>query len=189
MTNGLTPQYLTNLVPQRLQEIAGRRQRNEDDFVTPRSKTNLYQNSFLQKTVRDLNNLPIEIVSASSLNSFKNLITRNLMKPPKYYYEGDRRAQILHTLLRLGCSSLNYDLFKNHVADTNKWNCGLIESAEHFLLHCARYDNIKFVTLHKITLAYDTETLLKGNNLYSVRDNEEIYNYVHEFILKSAQFT
>ena len=172
MTNGLTPQYLTNLVPQRVHEVAGRRLRNDDNFVTPRSKTNLYQNSFLPKTVRDWNDLPIEIKSASSLNSFKNLINRNLTKPPKYYYEGERRAQILHTRLRLGCSSLNYDLFKNHVSDTDKCNCGLIESSEHFLLHCARYDNIRFETLHKITLAYDTETLLKGNNLYSDRDNE-----------------
>ena len=189
MTNGLTPQYLTNLVPQRVHEVAGRRLRNDDDFVTPRSKTNLYQNSFLPKTVRDWNDLPIEIKSASSLNSFKNLINRNLTKPPKYYYEGERHAQILHTRLRLGCSSLNYDLFKNHVSDTDKCNCGLIESSEHFLLHCARYDNIRFETLHKITLAYDTETLLKGNNLYSDRDNEEIFHYVHEFILKSARFT
>ena len=86
-------------------------------------------------------------------------------------------------------SSLNYDLFKNHVPDTDKCNYGLIESSEHFLLHCARYDNIRFETLHKITLAYDTETLLKGNNLYSDRDNEEIFHYVHEFILKSARFT
>ena len=173
----------------RVHEVAGRRLRNDDDFVTPRSKTNLYQNSFLPKTVRDWNNLPIEIKSASSLNSFKNLINRNLTKPPKYYYEGERRAQILHTRLRLGCSSLNYDLFKNHVSDTDKCNCGLIESSEHFLLRCARYDNIRFETLHKITLAYDTETLLKGNNLYSDRDNEEIFHYVHEFILKSARFT
>ena len=111
-----------------------------------------------------------------------------LTKPPKYYYEGDSRAQILHTRLRLGCSSLNYDLFKNHVSDTDKCNCGLIESSDH-LLHCARYDNIRSETLHKITLAYDTETLLKGYNLYSDRDNEEIFHYVHEFILKSARFT
>ena len=71
MTNGLTPQYLTDLVPQRVHEVAGRRLRNDNDFVTPRSKTNLYQNSFLPKTVRDWNNLPIGIKSASSLNSFK----------------------------------------------------------------------------------------------------------------------
>ena len=71
----------------------------------------------------------------------------------------------------------------------DKCNCGLIESPEHFLLHCDRYDNIRFETVHKITLAYDTETLLKGNNLYSDRDNEEIFHYVHEFILKSDRFT
>ena len=93
MTNGLTPQYLTILVPQRVNEVAGRRLRNDDNFVTPRPKTNLYQNSFLSKTVRNWNNLPIEITSASSLNSFKTLINRNLTKPPKYYYEGDRQAK------------------------------------------------------------------------------------------------
>ena len=154
MTNGLTPQYLTNLVPQRVHEVARRRLRNDDDFVTPCSKTNLYQNSFLPKTVRDWNDLPIEIKSASSLNSFKNLINRNLTKPPKYYYEGERRAQILHTRLRLGCSSLNYDLFKNHVSDTDKCNCGLIESSEHFLLHCANLIQFNQYNLIRLKMVF-----------------------------------
>ena len=65
--------------------------------------------------------------------------------------------------------------------------CGLYESSTHFVFHRARYDNITFETLHNIS--YYTETLLKGYNLYSDRDNEEIFHNVHEFILKSVRFT
>ena len=49
MTNCLTPQYLTNLVQQRIHEVAGRRLRNEDDFDTPRSKQTFIKTRFCQK--------------------------------------------------------------------------------------------------------------------------------------------
>ena len=67
-----------------------------------------------------------------------------------------------------------------------EWN---LLNISYYIVQDTLDDNIRFETLHKITLADDTETLLKGNNLYRDRDNEEIFKYVHEFILNSARFT
>ena len=60
MTRGIAPQYLNELVPQRVHQASGRNLRNNDDFLIPRSRTNLYDKSFLPQTIRDWNNLPTE---------------------------------------------------------------------------------------------------------------------------------
>ena len=67
-------------------------------------------------------------------------------------FNGDRKAQILHACLRLGCSSLNADLFNNHISMTNKCSCGSIETAEHFLLHCRKYTSLRDETINTINV-------------------------------------
>ena len=52
------------------------------------------------------------------LASFKHLLDQGKTKVPKYYYQGERNAQVLHARLRLGCSSLNADLYNNHISET-----------------------------------------------------------------------
>ena len=66
-------------------------------------------NSFLPSTSRDWNNLLAEAKQLSFINSFKYYLKKDKPSVPKYHYYGSRKAQILHTRLRTGCSSLNLD--------------------------------------------------------------------------------
>ena len=59
---------------------------------------------------------------------FKRYLCKDTGVTPPYMYFGERRCQILHTRLRLGCSSLNFDLFKNHLRDDDKCACGSPET-------------------------------------------------------------
>ena len=73
----------------------------------------LYQNSFLIQTIKDGNALPDNVKLINSNMEFKRYLCKDTGVTPPYMYFNERRCQILHTRLRLGCSSLNSDLFKN----------------------------------------------------------------------------
>ena len=59
-------------------------------------------------------------------------------KPPSYYNTGTRIGQILQARLRLGCSSLNADLYRKNIVPSPTCACGGFESAYHFFFACPR---------------------------------------------------
>ena len=94
MMNGLAPEYLNRLVPSLVQDTSRYSLRNSNNLNTVRSNSNLYYNSFVPSTIRMWNNLPLLVRNSTSLNEFKKNISGQSVKPPEYYYFGDRRAQI-----------------------------------------------------------------------------------------------
>ena len=53
---------------------------------------------------------------------------------------GNRYSSVMHARLRNNCSSLNNDLFINHVRHNPlcEW-CDVMEDATHFFFHCIKY--------------------------------------------------
>ena len=115
--------------------------------------------------------LPDNIKLINSNAEFKRYLYKDARVIPPYFYSGERRCQILHTRLRLGCSSLNSDLFKNHLRDNDSCACGSPETAEHFLCICSNYDNIRRTTLQQIQVPFNTNILLCGCPLYDNQTN------------------
>ena len=132
MVKGYAPSYLQIIVPPSVHQVSQRNLRNNQNLTVPRARTNLYNNLFIPLATREWNLLPPEAKNCNSLYSFKRFLNRNMASIPKYYHIGDRKPQILHIRLRLQCSSLNADLFKNHILDNYKCPCGQVETAEHF---------------------------------------------------------
>ena len=57
-----------------------------------------------------------------------------------YFYHGKRKAQVLHTRLRTGCSSLNNDLYLKNISESPSCVCGAaVENAYHFFFSCDRF--------------------------------------------------
>ena len=81
--NGITPDYLNELVPPMIQETTRYNLRNSNDIQTMHANTNLCYNSFPPSTIRAWNNLPEEIKQATSVASFKFRLNRDITKPPK----------------------------------------------------------------------------------------------------------
>ena len=133
--------HLSSLVPPLISNFSKYNLRNANDIQTIDSRTTLYFNSFLPSVIRDWNSLPYGNRNADSLYSFKRQINHDRKNIPKYYYSGLRRYQIIHTRLRTGCSSLNYDLFLKNILDNPLCRCnsGFVENAQHFLLNCRLY--------------------------------------------------
>ena len=112
MNHGLSPPYLSNLLPLHVGELSSYRLRNAKNYVGIRANTRAYAESFLPSILQAWNNLPAAVRSADTPAAFKHLLTLNTHKVPTYYDCGDRLDQISHTRLRTECSSL-----KQHLLD------------------------------------------------------------------------
>ena len=132
--NGLAPNYLLDLVPPIIQETTNYNLWNTDDIQTLHVRTNLYYNSFFPSTIRAWNSLPEDTKQSPSISSFKFRLNRDMNKPPKYYNTGTHKGQILHTPIRLECSSLNAHLYRKNIEPEPTCQCGGFESSYHFFV-------------------------------------------------------
>ena len=112
MNTGVSPNYLSSLIPASVEDSTTYNLRNANNFRHTLSRTQLYYRSFLPSSIRAWNDLSLEVRQSNSIQSFKFQLNKNLKKPPKYYYIGNRLSQIQHTQLRTDCSSLNHHLFQ-----------------------------------------------------------------------------
>lgn len=188
MIYGLAPSYLNNLVPPLVQETSRYSLRNAQNVSPVYGNTNLYLNSFLPSVIRDWNVLPEEIRNSDSLLSFKLKLVGQRIKPPPYYNYGERKAQILHTRLRLECSILSSHLYKRNIIDSPLCSCGAIETTKHFFISCPNYNRLRNQYLAEMT-HLPIRTLLCGNSELSVTENENIFRAVHTYIVRSDRFS
>ena len=192
MYNHLTPPYLSSLVPPLISNFSRYNLRNANDIQTIDSRTTLYFNSFLPSVIRDWNSLPYGNRNADSLYSFKRQINHDRKNIPKYYCSGLRRYQIIHTRLRTGCSSLNYDLFLKNILDNPLCRCnsGFVENAQHFLLNCRLYREQR-IELYDTVSQYcniSLDVLLCGDESLSFETNVIVFEAVHKYIQSSKRF-
>ena len=190
MYHRLTPLYLQDMVPSRVGDNVNYSLRNVDNIQAITCRTSLYANSFLPSVIQDWNRLPLEVRENNSLRNFTNYLNQDKSSVPKYFYAGTRKAQILHTRLRTGCSSLNYDLYRKNVVNNPLCICGLLEDCAHYFLFCPRYLQHRNVMLQKLEKFNDlsVDFLLNGNDALSYNENVYIFTAVHDYILASKRF-
>ena len=70
MINGLSPQYLLDLVPATIDSSSNYNLRNSNNIHLVNARTALYYNSFLPSVVRDWNNIPDDHRNVDSVIAF-----------------------------------------------------------------------------------------------------------------------
>ena len=115
MTNGISSQYLSDLVPATIDSFLNYNLRNSNNIHLVNEHTSLYYNSFLPSVVCDWNNILDDHRNVDSVIAFKNVLSRDKPIVPKHYLFGNRKEQILHTRLGTNCSVLNYDLYMKNI--------------------------------------------------------------------------
>ena len=110
MKHGLTPNYLTHMIPNRSQDRYP--PRNAESIPLLNVETQQYASSFLPATIRVWNSLSPETQQADTLHIFKSKLQTHPRRSTLLYNVSARRNQILHCRLRLGFSSLNHDLHR-----------------------------------------------------------------------------
>ena len=102
MINNLTPHYLQQLLPQRVQHQSRYSLRNINNFSIPGARSTLHFNSFLLSTLRQWNMLEQDIRDSSTLYSFKRKLNaqqqqqQQLSPPHLNLIQTSRLGQILH---------------------------------------------------------------------------------------------
>ena len=192
MFNNLSPEFLSNLVPQTVGNSSRYSLRNSQNIQTIQTRANYHLNSFLPSSIREWNNLTEDIRNSDSVSSFKYALKRQLNLPsvPNYFRFGKRKLQVLHTRLRTKCSALNNDLFLKNMTDSPSCACGQIEDAGHFLLQCTLYADHRDI-LRNALLAHPritTRLLLYGDSTISDNSNIIIFSAVHNFIENTNRF-
>ena len=191
LVNGNAPKYLIDLLPPLMSTINPYHRRRPLERKIPRSRTEVHVKSFFPSTTRLWNELPEYIQASHSIGQLKHFLAREDPIVPSYFYYGERMQQIIHCKLRLQMSDLNSDLVKRHLLDNPACTCGYhSETANHFLLFCPRFDNIRLYTIDTLPLQHRTaKTLLNGNEQLSIQENENIFSIVHNFIHDSKRFS
>jgi hypothetical protein len=163
--------------------------RNNQNYVPPRCRLRTSASSFIPSTVSLWNNLDISIRNSPTLSSFKNRVKVYIYKTPKYYNEGPRKRNILHTKLRHQCNSLNVDPSIIHIINNYKCNCGAsFEDVMHYFLECSLYLNKRRTFLSNCDdININIETFLFGNDDYSYNVNSKIFGKVRTFINQSKR--
>ena len=82
--NGLTPSYLSDLIPPLVSDTNPYNLRNSDNIQPFRTRTNIFFNSFFPSTIRAWNNLSEEIRNSNTVNSFKNNLHRSRLIPQNF---------------------------------------------------------------------------------------------------------
>lgn len=191
MINNLTPPYLQQMIPQRIQEQTRYPLRNEANFVIPTIRTTYHYNSFLPSALRQWNLLDQDIKESSSLQSFKHKLNLQQRTPPIYLntIQTSRLGQILHTRLRLECSSLNHHLYKKNLVESPLCSCGASETTFHFLFSCTHYNFLRQRYFSGLGHPLTVDLLLNGNPNENVAVNNTIFKSVQLYILATKRFT
>ena len=170
------------------QETTNCNLRNADDIQTLHARTNLYYNSFFPSVIRAWNSLPKDTKQSPSISSFKFGLNRDMNKPPKYYNTGTRMGQILHSRIRLECSSLNPHLYIKNIVPEPTCQCGGFKSSYHFFFVCPIFIDARSRYLPASLINLRTRDLSFGMENKTNHENEALFMQVQEFIVESGRF-
>ena len=187
------PHYISCLVPQAFANIHDYNTRNASALPVVRTRTSLYYNSFIPSSVRLWNPQPDNIRLSSSIQALKYSLKSNISSIPFYYYTGSRLGQILHSRLRMQCSSLNQHLYRKNIVDSPNCICGSTESTTHYLFHCLRYTAQRqmYMYIHSVNVPINltTERLLFGSPKLALNQNVELFAAIQKCVICSKRFT
>ena len=91
MINGISPKYLSDLVPATIDSSSNYNLRTSNNIHLVNARTAFYYNSFLPSVVRGWNNIPDDRRNVDSVIAFKNVLGRDKPIVPKHYLFGDRK--------------------------------------------------------------------------------------------------
>ena len=186
--NNMVPEYISDIIPPFVRDQTSYPLRNRNDLTVPINRTEIFRESCIPSSTSLWNSLDNNFKEIPSFEGFKKQlkdIYLNATKVPSYYTYGNRILAIWHARLRNQCSSLNFDLYNNHVANDPSCECNEeIEDAVHFFFECQRYD-IQRTVLFNATRNFhplSINILLFGNPDLSAQDNQIIFDAVHSFV-------
>jgi hypothetical protein len=144
----------------------------------------------LPDLIRKWNALDPNSKLITDIKEFKKKITHNISSNPLFYF-GDRKANIIHSQLRMHCSNLRHHLYELHVIDDPVCLCGLdVEDTKHYFMNCPLYNTNRTSLINTINALsnFSVDVILYGDDNIDIELNCIIFAAVHDFILESERF-
>ena len=191
---GQAPSYLSDILPPSRGNLTSRMLRGSQNITGIRARTEQYKCSLFPKSIDDYNNLDISIRSLNT-SQFAKKVKGSNSKRPKWFDIGNRKLSIIHSKLRMECSSLNAHLFKLNIIDNQLCSCGLCpENNFHFFFECRLYEVYRITMLNKLQALnlnkrIDLNFVLFGDINSSFTSNKNIVLIIQEFIEATKRFT
>ena len=104
---------------------------------------------------------------------------------------GNRYTSVIHARLRNKYSSVNNDLFRNHIRDNPLCDlCGVIEDGTHYFFHCIKYFDEKqvFNDTVRVFQPLTINLILFGNENWNTETNIVLFRAIHRYIHAFKRF-
>ena len=190
MVNGLSPPYLSQLLPERNGQRVRYRLREPDNYPVPLSRTMTLSKSYLPSTISIWNSLDARLKTAQTLQYFKQqLLAPNITN--KLFYVGPRWCSVILSRIRIGCSGLKAHLHHNlHVEPSAACNCGhQNEDPRHFFFECTQYTLQRQALFQILDQASTTlDTIMYGDQILPYQENVIRLHAIHKYILDTGRF-
>ena len=192
--NGFTPGYLHDLIPSSVFARNSYNVRSKNNISEVYARTNLYSNSFIPAAIREWNKLPLSFRNSEDVVSFQSKLNKDRPKINELYYLGNRKVNVIHSRIRMGCSQLNQDMYKIGVMSSPTCACGISsENAYHYFFECSRFTRERNILQMSILClpgaTFTLNTLLHGGTKCSKGNNKIIFEAVHSYIVSTARFS
>ena len=188
--NNEAPPYINDIVKNFNTHETGYNLRSSN-LRHPIPRTVSYKNSFFIATTDLWNDLDPQLKNATSLYSFKQVLKKQVLQPPKHYGYGNRKSNILLCQLRNCKSQLNADLHRDHLLESpNCIHCMVPETRSHYLLSCKKYEQNRLELINWLisqpkiyeTIEVNETDLLQGNAQLSNTENQLLFDAVFKYI-------
>ena len=149
-----------------------------------------FKGSLFPDLISKWNSLDDEHKQIVELSEFKDKVVGKVRSNPLYYY-GSRKANVIHSQLRMHCSNLKAHLVELHVSDDPLCICANDnEDNEHFLLNCPLYytNRLKLMQIVSQFSHFNLDILLYGDDNLELEDNCKIFEAVQQYIIDSERF-
>ena len=189
IVNNNVPTYLNNLLPEPTNDMPYNL-RNSHEQKQFRYRTTKFKNSLLPNCINLWNNLDLETRLIPNLSAFKTAIT-HVISPNPLFCGHKRTLNIIHSKLRMKCSSLRAHLFSLHVADSPQCICmSGIEDCFHYFFQCPLYnvERVKLLSNAQRLCNVSLNSLLNGDDLLTLEDNLVLFEHVECFIYETERF-
>ena len=136
----------------------------------------------------------MDIKTSHTISEFKSKLKKEMLKVNNYldyHYYGSRKVNSILASMRLRCSSLKYDLYRNNIIENSVCECGMTnETIFHFFFECERYTVIRneFMNICSGFQNVNINIILNGCSELSKDDNMLLHDAVSNFIISSHRF-
>ena len=192
--NGEIPEYISDLIPPFVRDVTNYPLRNNNNLTIPFTRTETSRKSCIP-SVSLWNSLGENTRNSSSLSCFKNnlrIFGTDGNQVPQYYLSGEKYWSVLHTRIRNNCSSLNNDLYNNHLSLDPYCNCGNeIEDTEHLFFNCPKFIDTCILLFNATRNLHplNTDKLLKGDINLTSQESTTIFIAFQNYIKNTGRFT